>query len=461
MAVPVITIYINDNGGTCNTRAVTGFLDSWTNAPNASSCEKPGAVFTGFNTKADGTGLAVAPGGNLNLTGDNTLYAIYDSPRTAGAPTDVVATAGLNKVSVSWKAPADPGSSSITNYLAQATPSGKVCVTRLSDANMLSCNFDLPATNTKYAFKVQALNSAGWGQLSTESAAVSPYDFRGVTASRPNVLLGLGGSRVEASGLAPGLAGKEVNAQFKVGSAKDWTTETRAATVDAQGKFSWSRKFGPSLNKQNVTVRFTYGSDLVSGTYVLSRGGQAGSLTAPRNIKVENVVNRVIVTWDPPKFDGGEKITGYTMCATGAGILCRNVSTDGRGIFQGLDPKRSYTITVAAKTANRTGPAEEVQQKVSPVEASVQIARRFGQEIRVETQAAGFKEGSKFRLEVAIAEPGKPTSSWGWDELQSFTGKGNVNRGFAEELGASYEGKAIAVRLVTPNGTVYSKISRP
>lgn len=461
-SAPLVTIDIDGNGGVCRTQKITGYATTWATAPNASDCQMPsGGQFTGFNTAVDGSGLAIAAGGNLHLTGDNRLYAIYHVIKAPGAPTDVVAVAGRNQVKVSWKAPADAGSSSISNYLAQATPSGRVCITRQADADMLSCTFDLPATNTQYSFSVQALNGAGWGVMSAASSAVSPYDLGMIEASRPNVLLGLGGTKVEASGSAPGLAGKSVNAEFKVGSATNWTTLANAAKVDAKGRFSWSRKFGPSFNKKNVSIRFTYGVDAVSGTYVLARGGEAGSLTAPRNIRIENVVNRVKVTWDPPKFDGGEKITGYTMCAVGGGSLCRNVSTEGRAVFFDLQPGREYTITVAARTAAGTGPEATAKQKVSPVEASVRISRRFGQEIRVEAEAIGFTAGAKFRLEAAVAVPGEPASAWRWEELQSFTGNGNVDRLFSQELGSLYEGETIAVRLVTPNGPVYSRLSRP
>ena len=457
--IPLVTLDIDANGGQCTTNRVTGYQGTWALAPDTNSCQKPGATFTGFNTSADGSGLTIAPGGNLHLTNDNRLYAIYVSPRVPGAPTDVVAVPGRNKVTVSWKAPADPGSFAITNYLAQATPSGKVCVTRQSDADMLTCTFDLPATNTRYSFSVQALNGAGWGDMSAASSAVSPYGFGKVEASRPNILLGLAGTKVEASGAAPGLAGKAVNAEFKVGSAKDWTTQANAATVNAEGKFSWSKKFGPSLNKQNVTLRFTYGADTVSGTYVLARGGQAGNLSAPRNVKVENDVNRVKVTWDPPKFDGGEKIIGYSMCAKGAGTLCRNVPADGQGVFQNLATGREYTITVAARTATRTGPESEANKKVSPVEASVGITSRDGERIEVTSRVAGFPGGAKFRLEYAVAVPGAPTGTWRWVAFPNVIADGNVNRGFLLPPAAVNE--TIAVRLVTPNGPAYSRLSRP
>ena len=454
---PIVTIDIDPNGGVCEIAKVTGFYSTWANAPR--NCSKTGSIFKGFNTNAGASDASIAPGGNLHLTGDNRIYAIYDTPRTAGAPTDVTAVAGTNQVTVSWKAPADAGTFPITNYLAQANPSGRVCITRTSDANMLTCTFNLPATNTKYAFTVQALNGVGWGPKSAASAAVSPYDFRDITASRPNILLGLGGSRVEVSGSAPGLAGKAVNAQYKVGDAKDWTTQANAATVNAQGKFNWSRKFGPRENGKNVSVRFTYGTDLVSGTYVLSRGGEAGNLTAPRNLKIENVVNRVKVTWDAPRFNGGEKIIGYTICANGAGSLCRNVSAEGQGDFQNLATGREYTITVAARTATRTGPAAEAKQKVSPVEASVRIASRDDERIGVTSRVAGFKAGAKFRLEYAVAVPGEPASTWRWVAFPNVIADGNVDRSFL--LPPADVDAIIAVRLVTPSGPVYSRVSRP
>ena len=457
--IPTITIDIDPNGGTCTTAKVSALEGTWVLAPDVNSCSRPGSTFTGFNTSADGSGLAIAPGGNLHLTSDNRLFAIYAEPRVPGTPTDVVAVAGRNAVKVSWKAPVDAGTFPITNFLAQATPSGRVCVTRQSDADMLSCTFELPATNTQYSFSVQALNGAGWGELSAASSAVSPYDFGMIEASRPNVVFGLGGTKVEASGSAPGLAGKAVTAEYKVGSQRDWTTQANAATVNAQGKFSWSRKFGPSLNKQNVTLRFTYGADTVSGTYVLARGGQAGNLSAPRNIKVENVVNRVKVTWDPPKFDGGETIIGYTMCAKANGSLCRNVSADGQGVFQNLATGRDYTITVAARTATRTGPEATAKQKVSPVEASVRINSRDGERIGVTSQVAGFKGGAKFRLEYAVAVPGAPASTWRWVAFPNVIADGNVNRGFF--LPPADVDDTIAVRLVTPNGPAYSRLSRP
>ena len=461
--VDLIKLDFDGNGGICSPGFVEGYQNTWGTAPTAENCTFGARRLQGFSTSPTGASgsVFVQPGGPVFFLGPNRLYAIW-SASPPSAPQDVVATPGVNSVTVAWKTPADAGSFPINGYIvavkaASDTNYRGICSTAAASNQ---CKIDIPGTNQTYTFIVRAGNSAGSGPPSAGTPAVSPYTFGTITASRPNVLLGLGGSRVEASGWALGLAGKSVNAQYKVGNAKDWTTQANAATVNAQGKFSWSRKFAAGVNKQNVSVRFTYGTDLVSGTYVLSRGGEAGSLTAPRNIKVQNDVNRIVVTWDRPKFDGGEKITGYTMCASYRGSLCRNVSADGRGVFQGLPPGE-YTITVEAKTATRTGPVAEAKKKVSPVEASVRITRRMGQEIEVRALATGFKAGAKFRLEAAVAVPGEPASAWRWEEVRSFAGNGNVNRFDSVDLGSSYEGETLAVRLVTPNGSAYSRLSRP
>lgn len=460
------TLDFDGNGGTCSPKSKQGARGTWSTALTADNCSKPGEELQGFSTSPTNAvgSVFVNPGGAIFFGGSNTFYAVWGKPRTvADAPTGVVAVAGQNKVIVSWKPPANNGGLTITNYLAQAKPSGRVCVTRLTDVDMLTCTMDLPATNTKYTFTAQAINGIGWSAWSAASNAVSPYGFGEVRGSRENVLFGLAGTKVQVGGTAPGLAGLAVTPEYKIGSADQWSREVNAAKVNADGNFSWSKKFPASTNKQNVTVRFTYGDEAISDQLVLARGAQAGSLTAPRNIKVENLPNKVRVTWDPPQFDGGQKITGYILCASSGSTLCRkNLPAEATSSDMNLFAGRQYTITVAAKTAKGEGPAAKAKQQVSPVEASVGITGRFaGQELRIQAQGIGFTGNAKFRLEVATAVAGKPASAWRWKAIESFTQTGNFDRRFTWVLDNSDRGEAVAVRLVTPNGIVYSRISRP
>ena len=459
---PIVTIDIDPNGGSCSTAKVTGFQGTWANAPGRGDCVRFGREFVSFNTAPDGSGLWIVPGGNLHLTGDNRLYAIWAAERPSPV-TDVVATPGLNSVKVTWKAPVSDGGSPINSYcIALRTEENPNPFPRCSNAaGPLELTFSLPATNTKYTPAVFARNSAG----STEPVAgapASPYDIKGVTASRKDLLLGLGGTQVEARGDAPGLAGQALNVQFKVGSAAEWTTVANGVKVNAESRFNWSRKFPASANKKAVTVRFTYGTDAVSGTYVLPRGGGAGDLSAPRNIKAKGELNKISLTWDQPKFDGGAKIIGYTICAQYIGTLCRDVGPAGQGDFRNLLPGAEYSFTVAARTAAKTGPRGKATKQVKFTEASVRVVAREPGLVTILAEGKGFRDTNTIRLEVAIVPTtNQPRDRWRWVEIRTLVGGSRFSKTVEAELGSSYNDQTIAVRLVTPLGSVYSRASRP
>lgn len=367
-APPQVTLNIDPNEGECKTTAVTGLQGSWTTAPDAYNCGKPGALFVGYNTERNGSGIPIAPGGNLNLTFDNTLYAIYETPRTAGAPTDVVAVAGRNQITVSWKAPADLGSGEISNYLAQATPSGRVCIASSGSADPLSCTFNLPATNTQYSFKVQALNIAGWGAESGASNAVSPYDVVVLTAERQKAgffqRLAGWGSTISMNGRAPGLApGTAVTPQWKAGDG-EWVSESRdGVKIGSDNQISWSKKIKRNLNRDPISVRFAVG-DVTSEEYALRIGSAVGVPAAPRDVKTSFIEARVPaqrrlqVSWQAPANDGGSPITSYEVSAqlldNSAPVRCRvNADQPLTCILPigALDRQKTYTVKVTAINA--------------------------------------------------------------------------------------------------------------
>ncbi len=416
---------------------------------------------TGFSTSPNNAAgsVFVQPGGWVYFGGSNRLYAIWDTPKTvADAPTDVVAVAGLNKVTLTWKAPANDGGYRVTNYLAQADPSGRTCITTSSDANPLSCTIDLPATNTKYTFTAQALNGMGWSSKSAASNAVSPYGFGQIRASRENVLLGLAGTKVQAGGSAPGLAGLAVTPEFKVGAAAQWSREVNAAKVNADGDFAWSRKFPASVNKQNVSVRFTYGGDAVSETLVVARGAKAGSLSAPRNVKVENELNRVTIKWDAPEFDGGAKITGYEVCWTGQGTRCTKASSTEKKVYD-MPAGRETTITVKALTGNgKKGPAAKAPKPITPAAMAVAFASRQEKELIATVRYAGFKPGSKIQVEMNSRLPGEQFPAGGFRKVSTLTvdASGAADERLTIPLPEGTEFTMFKVRAVTSLGTVYS-----
>lgn len=463
---PQVTLEFNGNGGTCTPGSVTGPQGTWGTAPTADECTNGSRQLAFFSTSPTAAlgATNVRPGGPIYFLEPNLLYAIW-APDRPSPVTDVVATPGLNSVKVTWKAPVSDGGDPINSYcIALRTEQNPNPFPRCSNAAQpLEFTFSLPATNTKYTPTVFARNSAGSSEL-VAGAPASPYDIKGVTASRKDLLLGLGGTQVEARGDAPGLAGQSLNVEYKVGAGQ-WTTQANAVSVDAKSNFRWSKKFPRSSNKNAVTVRFSYGTDAVVGPFVLTRGGEAGDLSAPRNIKVDNRPNKINVTWDRPKFDGGATITGYTLCATpGDGIggrICRS-ETGTEGTFWNLNTRQTYTFTVSAKTTTREGPRGKYSKPVDPTDASIRSAARSFDELTADVRGAGFKKNSRFRVEVASTVPGVNPDRWDWDQVTSFReDQESFTRSLRIPLDASVRGERLMLRLITPEGTVYSRSIRP
>lgn len=463
---PPITLDFDGNGGTCTPSSVTGNQGTWGTALTADQCTNGSRRLAFFSTSPTAAVGAtnVRPGGPIYFLEANRLYAIWEFEKPSPV-TDVVATSGLNLLKVTWKPPVSNGGDPINSYcIALRTETNANPFPRcVNSALPLEFTAALPATNSKYSFTVFARNAGGSSEP-VASGPVSPYDIKGVTASRKDVLLGLGGTQVEARGDAPGLAGQTLTVEYKVGTGQ-WTTQANAVKVDAASKFRWSNKFPRSSNKNAVSVRFTYGSDAVVGPFVLNRGGEAGDLSAPRNIRVDNQVNKVTVTWDRPKFDGGATITGYTLCAApGGGIggrMCRS-ETGTEGTFWNLNTRQTYTFTVSAKTAKREGPRGTYAKPVDPTEASIRGAARSFDQLTADVRGEGFKKNSRFRVEMAIPVPGENPRTWNWDEVTSFKeGQDSFRNTLQIPLDASVRGERLMLRLVTPTGTVSSRTIRP
>jgi hypothetical protein len=77
---PVLfTLGYDANGGTCSvTNSGSVESGSWTSVPTAEQCTRSGYTLLGWNPRSDGGDpLGFSPGGSTQVTGDNTLYAIW------------------------------------------------------------------------------------------------------------------------------------------------------------------------------------------------------------------------------------------------------------------------------------------------------------------------------------------------------------------------------------------------
>ena len=116
---------------------------------------------------------------------------------------------------------------------------------------------------------------------------------------------------------------------------------TLTFTLDGAGPSSAPIAIGPG---QSVTIRLADQTDRPS---------------APLNVTATPGDGKVKVTWEPPAYDGGSPITGYTVTAS------RNASnhkanfgpSETSGAIRSLINGKTYTVTVVARNANGAGAA--------------------------------------------------------------------------------------------------------
>ena len=452
-----ISITIDANGGVCRTTQVTGVETSWAAAPGADNCatRDTRSIFTGYNTKADGSGLAIAPGGALNLTGDNTLYAIYTAPRNPGAPTDVQAVAGRNAVTVSWKAPTDRGVPTLTAYMVESNPPGYRCRTSVSSSDPTSCTIKVPGSNTPYTFSVIADNFFGVGPAAA-SNPVKPFDLVLETADRPKAslvdrLFKGQGSTLSFEGRAPGLAGSTFTPQMKVGSGA-WTNEG-SGKVGAKGELTWSKPLSAKLDKQAVGVRFIIGSE-ASNEYSVEVGKNAGVPSAPRDLKLKAGLAEYTVSWKAPAKDGGSPITSYVVTSNLKRFSCKAKAPETSCVI--YQDSRSatgpveYSVTaVSARGEGKVAKAagEVVYRWIQPLSVTTYPSGDKGTELNVLFYAEGLQT-KQATVELRIGKDG------------SWKKKGNpdvVNRPnrmyWSTVLGQEAFGQPLYLRVSTPFGT--------
>jgi len=149
-------------------------------------------------------------------------------------------------------------------------------------------------------------------------------------------------------------------AQGTVDLAPGITAQATAADTigDVAGHFS-PMLFGPS----NLTFSIEGGPangpvTINPGQHITVRLDNASNTPGPpQNVTATAGDGKVKVTWDPPAFDGGSPITGYTITAS------RNTSnfkasfgaTATSGAIRSLINGKTYSVTVLAKNANGVG----------------------------------------------------------------------------------------------------------
>ncbi len=262
------------------------------------------------------------------------------TPDLPGAPV-VTASAGHQKVFVSWTAPSD-GGDAIASYRVRSDAGDDLQVRGASSTVLTE-----PA-GTPVSFTVSAINGVGEGAAGT-SAKVTPLGFSapgapaGVTAAPKN----LGATVTWTAPLDDGGAAVSRYTVFThPGSASQQVSGTRA---DVAGLANGSSYTFTVLASNSIGS----GPESAPSAAVIP-GALPG---APTGVSATATDGQAQVSWSAPASDGGSPITGYLVRAAPGAAQTSTGGTARTAALAGLTNGVPYILSVSAVNSIGEGPA--------------------------------------------------------------------------------------------------------
>ena len=354
-----------------------------------------------------------------NAIGDSAFSNVSAATAPLGvpdAPSIAELVYGVGSITVSWSEPILDGGTPVVTYVVTAQPGGKTCAT-----NQLECTVSGLTNGTEYTFTVKARNKVGLGAASEPSDPIAPW-------AAPNAPTAIKAAADEGAAIVSWTA--PTNTDF----------DTTSYTVTSQpGGFSCEVTGDISCTVSDLENGVGYTFTVVATNYSgSSKASAVSAITTPRTTPdaPQQVVPRVIstgieVNWIAPDFNGGAKISFYTVTAQPGDLTC--VSSTTSCVVKGLTRGDDYTVTVSA--SNVAGASFD-SEEIDPI--------TFG--------AVPSKPNSVF----AISGPGEITVSWA---KPLDTGGSDIAYYVAESTPGGFvcvvEGQSCVITGLT-NGTKYT-----
>ncbi len=283
-----------------------------------------------------------------NAAGDGPASVLSNAvtPRAVpGAPTNVTATPGPGRATVSWTPPASNGGGAINGYILTASsPSGNL--TKTVAGGTTTTNITGLTNGVTYSVTVAARNVVGIGPAS------SPVDVTpaGVPGAPTGVTAIAGNGSASITWVPPASTGGSPITGYTV------TSNVGGFSTTVSGSETSAVMNGLS---NGVAYRFRVFATNVVGNGPASAYSVAvtprGVPGPPTGVAANPGSASATVSWTAPASTGGSPITAYIVTSSG-GQSTTVPGTARSALVSGLTNGVGYTFTVVARNAIGDGP---------------------------------------------------------------------------------------------------------
>jgi len=316
----------------CTAAVVEGTSVPGTCAPIA------GATTATFSPTATQVGKYITVAVTVaNLSGSATEVAASTALVTTsapGAPTSVVATAGLGSVSLTWVAPTT--GLAVVTYTATSSTGGFTCT-----VSTTSCTVVGPLYGTLYSFTVTATNAAGTGPASAASNSVMPSE---AAPAAPTAVAGTAGNQSVLVSWTASVNNGAIVTLYTVTTSPGGLSCTATTTSCTVSGLTNGTPYTFTVTAKNAvgTGAASAASAAVTPAAAPSAPALTGASTSGKGA--------LKVSWTAATSNGSA-VTGYVVTASGSGGS-KTCSTAALSCtVSGLNPGSTYTVSVVAQSA--------------------------------------------------------------------------------------------------------------
>lgn len=373
------------DGGT----AITGYIATVRSTGDTCTTNASTRTCT-FTSLVNGSTYVVDVLATNNAGNSEAASSSNVTPRTVPSkPVQVTLTPGASTIRVSWAAPLSDGGSSITSYLATATPgAGVTCISTGTYCDFLNLT---PGTN--YSVTVVAVNAAGTG-ASSSSISSMPFTNPGAPTSVAAVA---DDGQVLVTWAAPtSNGGSDIT-----GYVATATLSTNVFSCSAPSTATSCLIKGlTNGSKYSIKVSASNGAGAGPESAVAGTTTPRGVPNAPTLVSVDPQNQSLVVKWraiSTNADNNGAAISKYIAKAMPSGQTCQvdGFTTAGNGssvanttcTISGLTNGAIQSVTVTAvneagtsassnaiSTTPRSAPGAPVGVKLTPLNGGVSIS---------------------------------------------------------------------------------------